>query len=134
MSWWPFKRKSKPFQEDPHIRGTQVWLQDLREVCERNFDNPTEGQRMVRELQVEWTAANAREEVDEALLAGLNRRTLRLLRADAVEWLKWLDDDDSGNRDGEMNRERSDSDVVLDPSLSVYGFRRSLLLADSAIH
>ena len=57
MSWWPFKRKSKPFQEDPHIRGTQVWLQDLREVCERNFDNPTEGQRMVRELQVEWTAA-----------------------------------------------------------------------------
>ena len=94
MSWWPFKRKSKPFQEDPHIRGTQVWLQDLREVCERNFDNPTEGQRMVRELQVEWTAANAREEVDEALLAGLNRRTLRLLRADVDEWLKWLDDDD----------------------------------------
>jgi hypothetical protein len=94
MSWWPFKRKSKPFQEDPHIRGTQVWLQDLREVCERNFDNPTEGQRMVRELQVEWTAANAREEVDEALLAGLNRRTLRLLRADADEWLKWLDEDE----------------------------------------
>ena len=32
--------------------------------------------------------------IDDALLDGLDRRSLRLLRASDDEWLKWLDDDD----------------------------------------
>ena len=32
--------------------------------------------------------------MDDALLDGLDRRALRLLRASDDEWLKWLDDDD----------------------------------------
>ncbi|HJO41829.1 MAG: hypothetical protein P8Q35_04805 [Candidatus Thalassarchaeaceae archaeon] len=94
MGWWPFKRTSRPIIDDLHIRGTRIWIQDLREVCERNFDNHSEGQRMVRQMQIEWTDAHAEGEVDEALLNGLNRRTIRLLRADADEWLQWLDNDD----------------------------------------
>ena len=39
---------------DPQMLGTRVWLQELREICERHFDNRAEGQRFVRELQVEW--------------------------------------------------------------------------------
>ncbi len=49
---------------------------------------------MVREMQIEWLDAHTEGEVDEALLNGLNRRAIRLLRADADEWLKWLDNDD----------------------------------------
>tara|TARA_B100001113_G_C21065021_1_gene602972 strand:- start:433 stop:762 length:330 start_codon:yes stop_codon:yes gene_type:complete len=94
MSWWPFKRKDRQFKDDLHIRGTRIWIQDLREICERHFDNPIEGQRLVREMQVEWTDAHASGDVNEALLEGLNRRALRLLRADNDEWLKWLDDED----------------------------------------
>ena len=33
-------------------------------------------------------------EVTEELLSGLDRRAFRLLRADADEWLRWLDDED----------------------------------------
>ena len=94
MSWWPFKRKEKPLQDDLHIRGTRIWLQDLRESCEMNFDNPEEGRRLVRQMQIEWTDAHSEGEVDDALLEGLDRRALRLLRASDDEWLKWLDDDD----------------------------------------
>ncbi len=93
MSWWPFKRKSKPLQDDLHIRGTRVWLQDLREACEMNFDNPEEGRRLVRQMQIEWTDSHSEGDVDGALRDGLDRRALRLLRATDDEWLKWLDDD-----------------------------------------
>ena len=33
---------------DPQMLGTRVWLQELREICERHFDNRAEGQRFVR--------------------------------------------------------------------------------------
>ena len=45
-------------------------------------------------MQIEWADAHSEEEVDDALLDGLDRRALRLLRASDDEWLKWLDDDD----------------------------------------
>ena len=45
-------------------------------------------------MQIEWTDAHSEGEVDDALLDGLDRRALRLLRASDDEWLKWLDDDD----------------------------------------
>jgi hypothetical protein len=91
MSWWPFKKKEKVLQEEPHIKGTRLWLQDLREISEKNFDNSAEGQR---QMQVEWTDAYQKGEVAEQLLSGLDRRAFRLLRADSEEWLKWLDNED----------------------------------------
>lgn len=94
MSWWPFKRKKKVVHEEPHIKGTRLWLQDLREISEKNFDNPAEGQRLIRQMQVEWTDDYKNGEVTEELLSGLDRRAFRLLRADADEWLRWLDDED----------------------------------------
>ena len=94
MSWWPFKRKEKIIHEVPHIKGTRLWLQDLRELSEKNFDNPAEGQRLIRQMQVEWTEDHKNGEVTKELLSGLDRRAFRLLRADADEWLRWLDDED----------------------------------------
>ena len=81
-------------QDDLHIRGTRIWLQDLRESCERNFYNPEEGRRWVRQIQIEWTDAHSEGEVDDALHEGLERRALRSLRASADEGVTWLDVDD----------------------------------------
>lgn len=58
-----------------------------------NFDNPEEGRRLVRQMQIEWTDSHSEGDVDDALRDGLDRRALRLLRATDDEWLKWLDDD-----------------------------------------
>ena len=93
MGWWPFKRRSETFDNEPHIRGSGLWIQDLREICELCFDNRAEGQRRIRQMQVEWQDAHAEGEVDDVLLQGLDRRAFRLLRADDSEWLGWLDDD-----------------------------------------
>ncbi len=94
MSWWPFKKKEKKVHDNLHIKGTKFWLQDLRELCEINFDNYVEGQRLIRQMQVEWTDSHQKGDVSNELLAGLDRRCFRLLRADSDEWLKWLDDED----------------------------------------
>ena len=94
MGWWPFKRSRRIVASDPHMRGTRLWLQELQEECERNFDNHAEGQRIVRHMQVEWTEAHAEQEISDELLEGLDRRAFRLLRADAEGWLGWLDDED----------------------------------------
>jgi hypothetical protein len=75
------------------MRGARMWLQDLREVCEKSFNNHTDGQLKVREMQIEWTAANKIGEVSDSLLEGLDRRAFRLLQADSIEWLEWLDND-----------------------------------------
>ncbi len=94
MGWWPFRKKSKPIHDDPHVKGTRLWIQELRDVCERNYDNFTEGQRLVRQMQIEWIDANQEGIVDNLLLEGLDRRAFRLLRADSKEWLAWLDNED----------------------------------------
>ena len=94
MGWWPFKRREKPLNDDPHIKGTRVWLTELREMCERNFDNHVEGQRRISELQIEWKEAHKEAEVDEGLLQGLERRAYRLLKADSSDWLAWLDNEE----------------------------------------
>lgn len=94
MGWWPFKKKKKIIHDNLHIKGTKLWLQDLREICEKKFDNYVEGQRLIRQMQIEWTDAHQKGDVSDELLAGLDRRCFRLLRADSDEWLKWLDDED----------------------------------------
>ncbi len=93
MSRWRRRRKPKPFVEEPHIRGTRMWIQDLRELCEKSFNNHTDGQLKVREMQIEWTVANKNGEVSDSLLEGLDRRAFRLLQSNAEEWLEWLDND-----------------------------------------
>jgi hypothetical protein len=82
VSWWPFKKKEKKVHDNLHIKGTKFWLQDV------------EGQRLIRQMQVEWTDSHQKGDVSNELLAGLDRRCFRLLRADSDEWLKWLDDED----------------------------------------
>ena len=94
MGWWPFKRRVKPMIDNPHMKGARTWISDLREMCERHFDNPPEGQRRLQQMQIEWKDALKNSEIADELYEGLERRAYRLLRADAEEWLGWLDDDE----------------------------------------
>ncbi len=71
-----------------------MWIQDLREICERSFDNRETGQLEVESLRVEWHKAFSEKEVDEALLEGLERRAMMLLGAGDSEWSDLLDDED----------------------------------------
>jgi len=93
MGWWPFGKTRKLVGNDPHMRGARAWIQDLREICEKNYDNSTTGQSRIREMQVEWNDAHRKGDLDDTLLQGLERRAFRLLRADDDEWIKWLDDE-----------------------------------------
>ena len=94
MGWWPFRRREKPLTDNPHIKGTRVWLTELREMCEQHFDNFAEGQRRITMLQIEWKNAHGESELDTELLQGLERRAYRLLRANSDDWLAWLDNED----------------------------------------
>ena len=76
------------------MRSTRSWLTDLRELCERHFDNHAEGQRLIQQMQVEWEEAYSEGEISVDLHEGLRRRAFRLLSADSKEWLEWLDDED----------------------------------------
>ena len=94
MGWWPFKRRVKPIIDNPHMKGARTWISDLRELCERHFDNPTEGQRRLQQMQIEWKDAWKNSEIGDDLHEGLERRAYRLLRANPEEWLEWLDDEE----------------------------------------
>ena len=48
MKWWPFGKGTKnrqKYDSEIHIKGTRVWLQNLQEICEKNFASPTNGKR-----------------------------------------------------------------------------------------
>ena len=95
MGWWPFSRKtSSDGGDNLHIKGTKVWLDELREVCEKHHDMPEAGRSRVREMQIEWKDAYRIGDLDETLFQGLERRAFQLTRANDKEWLFWLDDDD----------------------------------------
>ena len=79
------------------MRGARMWIQDLRETCERCYDDHEEGQRQISVLQTEWDEADGRGEVDVSLLDGLERRADKLLHADAGTWLEWLDNEEFWN-------------------------------------
>ena len=93
MGWWPF-RKKRSLHSEPHVRGSKMWIQDLREVCEKSFDNREAGQLEVESLREEWQGAFSENEVDETLLEGLERRATFLLVAGDSEWSDLLDDED----------------------------------------
>ena len=94
MGWRPFKKKRVARFSEPHLRGSRVWIQDLREVCERHYDSRASGQELVIEIQNEWKNAHSQGEVDESLLDGLERRANRLLVANDEEWMECLDDEE----------------------------------------
>ena len=71
-----------------------MWIQDLREVCERGFNDRQSGQLEIESLRIKWKKAHTEEEIDEALLEGLERRAALLLEAGDSEWSKLLDDED----------------------------------------
>ena len=66
MKWWPFRKKSKSlkkFSTSIHIKGTRVWLQELQDICEKNFDKPADAKRIIRQMQIEWKDAEKRNEI-----------------------------------------------------------------------
>ena len=71
-----------------------MWIQDLREACEKSFDNRENGQLEVESMREEWHKAFSVKEVDEVLLEGLERRAILLLGAGDSEWTDLLDDED----------------------------------------
>ena len=71
-----------------------MWIQDLREACEKSFDDRENGQLEVESMREEWHKAFSVKEVDEVLLEGLERRAILLLGAGDSEWTDLLDDED----------------------------------------
>lgn len=71
-----------------------MWIQDLREVCERNFSDRSEGQLKVEKISIDWRKAHTDGEVDDSLLDGLERRYLLLIGAGDSEWNSILDNED----------------------------------------
>ena len=71
-----------------------MWIQDLRESCERNFDQREEGQLEVEEIRSKWRKSHSDGEVDQSLLDGLERRSELLIGAQDSEWSKLLDNED----------------------------------------
>ena len=70
-----------------------MWIQDLREVCEKCYDNRETGQLEVQSIRGRWQKSFSSQEMDEALLEGLERRAVLLLRAGDSEWSDLLDDE-----------------------------------------
>lgn len=95
MGWWPFSSKaSKDAGDNLHIKGTKVWLDDLRTICETHYDKPEAGRMRVREMAIEWADAHSKSELDDTLFEGLERRAFQLTRSSDEEWIKWLDNEE----------------------------------------
>ena len=96
MGWWPFSnRKKKDINlNNLHIKGTNVWLAELRELCEKYFDDYEKGKLEIDLLKNEWELAKLNAELDQILIEGLLLRANDLLLANEKEWLQILDNDD----------------------------------------
>ena len=96
MGGWPFSnRKEKVTLKDKvHIKGTNFWLTDLRELCEKYFDDFEAGKLEVVKLKDEWRQSQSNGELEEALIEGLELRASNLLSSNEGEWLKILDNED----------------------------------------
>ena len=93
MGWWPFSRKRGDRSNEPQVKGTRSWLQDLRGICEKFFDDHASGKEGILKLQNEWREAHQRSELTDELIDGLEIRATRLLSADENSWIDWLDDE-----------------------------------------
>jgi len=70
-----------------------MWIQDLRELCERSFNVRERGQLEIEEIRKKWRKAHSDGEIDESLLSGLERRALLLIHAEDSEWTELLDNE-----------------------------------------
>jgi len=70
-----------------------MWIQDLRELCERSFNDREKGQFEIEEIRLEWQKAHSDGEVTDSLLDGLERRVVLLLDAGDSEWTVLLDNE-----------------------------------------
>ena len=82
MSWWKFweKPKKKIFN-DPLLKDGRMWLSELRNICEMNFDNPEEAKRQIRQMQIEWNDSFNEGTITKANKDGLEGRAYRLLNS-----------------------------------------------------
>ena len=94
MSWWPFKKKKKSFENEPHVKGSRMWLQELRELCESSFNDREGGQNKILQMKNEWVKSFESGEIEDVLLDGLNRRAETLLNARGSEWISYLDNEE----------------------------------------
>ena len=82
MGWWPFGKKSDSKRQiinDPLRKDTRVWLSELRDICEMNFDNPEAARRQIRQMQVDWHQAFSEGVLPQYNREGLESRAFRLL-------------------------------------------------------
>ena len=93
MGWWPFsKPKSARRAIEPIMKDGRTCLLELRDMCERNFDNPEEAKRRIRQMQVEWQECFDNGSLSKVNKDALESRAFRLLSCTDQEWLRWLDD------------------------------------------
>jgi len=95
MGWWPFgKKRATRYtgSNDPMLKDTRTWLNDLRDACEMNFDAPEEARLRIRHMQVVWHDAVESGTMSATLREGLESRAFRLLTCSDEAWLAWLDD------------------------------------------
>jgi len=93
MGWWPFKKSAAPERViEPVTKDGRTWLLELRDMCERNFDNPEEAKRQIRQMQVEWQECLDNGSLSTVNKEALDSRAIRLLSSTDKEWLNWLDD------------------------------------------
>ncbi len=71
-----------------------MWIQELREVCERNFNDRSEGQLGVEKIRTKWREAHSDGEVADSLLDGLERRSFLLIDAEDSGWGLLLDNEE----------------------------------------
>ena len=93
MRWWPFRKKREFVSDKPHIKGSKLWIQELREICERSYNRRPEGQRGVETMRSQWRLSHSNGDMGDAQLQGLERRGKILLEVDDEGWSKILDDD-----------------------------------------
>ena len=94
MSWWPFRKKKISFENDPHVKGSRMWLQELRELCEYSYNDRKGGQNKILQMKDEWKSSFESGEIEKVLFDGLNRRAKRLLDAEEAEWIAYLDNEE----------------------------------------
>ena len=94
MSWWPFKKKKISFENEPHIKGSRMWLQELRELCEYSYNDREGGQNKILQMKKEWNISFESGEIEDVLFDGLNRRAGKLLDSNDSDWIGYLDDEE----------------------------------------
>ena len=71
-----------------------MWIQDLREACEKRFNDREVGQVEVTNMKEKWEKSYSLGELEDSLFVGLERRAKLLLSANDSEWLLLLDNED----------------------------------------